>query len=253
MQSNHARATAVGGRALGLALRPRRQRHAAGEPDRQRAARPAARRRGPLRCLARGARAGDGRGGRASSAREGRRPFVIPLGASTPLGAAAYALAVDGAARRRSPRPTSSSTSTSSGGTQAGLIAGCRLHGLETRVIGISADDPAQALAAEIRRILVGLEELLGCARGERWRRADRDRRHASSATATACRRRSRREAIELVRATRSAVPRSDLHGEGDGRADRRVRARRAQRAGDGPLLAHRRTSGSVRVTRRKR
>ena len=95
----------------------------------------------------------------------GRRPFVIPLGASTPLGAAAYAMAVtelltQGAA------PDAIILSTSSGGTQAGLIAGCRLHGLSTRVVGISADDPSPAIAHEVQRILLGMEELLGCAPG---------------------------------------------------------------------------------------
>jgi L-cysteate sulfo-lyase len=97
--------------------------------------------------------------------RVGRRPFVIPLGASTPLGAAAYALAVtelltQGAA------PDAIILSTSSGGTQAGIIAGCRLHGLSTRIVGISADDPSPAIAQEVRRILLGMEELVGCAPG---------------------------------------------------------------------------------------
>ena len=56
--------------------------------------------------------------------------------------------------------------STSSGGTQAGLIAGCRLHGLPTRIVGISADDPSAAIAGEVRRILGGLEALLGMSAG---------------------------------------------------------------------------------------
>ena len=51
---------------------------------------------------------------------------------------------------------------TSSGGTQAGLIAGSVLLGLPTRIIGISADDPAAVIAGEIRRILTDLEVLLG-------------------------------------------------------------------------------------------
>ena len=55
---------------------------------------------------------------------------------------------------------------TSSGGTQAGLVAGCRLHGLATRVIGVSADDPSPMLESEIRRILADLEGLLEVTRG---------------------------------------------------------------------------------------
>ena len=90
----------------------------------------------------------------------GKRPYIIPLGASTPLGAAAFALAV-GELLEQIPPPDIIVTSTSSGGTQAGLVAGCRLHGVATRVIGISADDPAPAIAMTVRRILDGLEELL--------------------------------------------------------------------------------------------
>ena len=51
---------------------------------------------------------------------------------------------------------------TSSGGTQAGLVAGCALAGVRTRVLGISADEPAAALESEIRGILSGLAPLLG-------------------------------------------------------------------------------------------
>ena len=91
---------------------------------------------------------------------KGRRPLVIPLGASTPLGAAAFALAV-GELLAQVPAPDIIVTSTSSGGTQAGLIAGCVLHGITTRVIGVSADDPSASIAAAIRGILDGLERLL--------------------------------------------------------------------------------------------
>jgi len=95
----------------------------------------------------------------------GRRPFVIPLGASTPHGAAAYAKAV-GELLTQMPAPDTIVVSTSSGGTQAGILAGCRLHGLATRIIGVSADDPSPAIAATIRRILEGLETLLGLSAG---------------------------------------------------------------------------------------
>jgi 1-aminocyclopropane-1-carboxylate deaminase/D-cysteine desulfhydrase-like pyridoxal-dependent ACC family enzyme len=95
----------------------------------------------------------------------GRRPFVIPLGASTPHGAAAYAKAV-GELLTQIPAPDVIALSTSSGGTQAGVLAGCRLHGLTTRVVGISADDPSTAIAATIRRILNGLEQLVAAPPG---------------------------------------------------------------------------------------
>src|SRR5262245_26167933 len=102
----------------------------------------------------------------------GRRPFVIPLGASTPLGAAAFALAI-GEMLAQMPAPDVIVTSTSSGGTQAGLVAGCALHGLATRVIGVSADDPAPAISATIRKIVTGLGALLSLDGDELARRAE--------------------------------------------------------------------------------
>ena len=95
----------------------------------------------------------------------GKKPFVIPLGASTPHGAAAYAAAIGELLTQIAP-PDHIVVSTSSGGTQAGIAAGCALRNLPTRVLGISADDPAPAITGEIRRILSGMEELLGTAAG---------------------------------------------------------------------------------------
>jgi 1-aminocyclopropane-1-carboxylate deaminase/D-cysteine desulfhydrase-like pyridoxal-dependent ACC family enzyme len=91
----------------------------------------------------------------------GRRPYVIPIGASTPLGAAAFVHAVTELLEQVAP-PDVIVHSTSSGGTQAGLVAGCALAGIRTRVIGVSADEPADVLATEIRRILSGLADLIG-------------------------------------------------------------------------------------------
>src|SRR5262249_1789093 len=70
----------------------------------------------------------------------GRRPFIVPLGASTPTGALGFARGVAELAAAGH-RPRAIITATSSGGTQAGLIAGAALLGLDTHVIGISADD----------------------------------------------------------------------------------------------------------------
>src|SRR5262249_29077546 len=65
--------------------------------------------------------------------RDGGRPFVTPVGASTPLGALGYVLAV-AELLDQIPAPDVIVHSTSSGGTQAGLVAGCRLLGLSTRI-----------------------------------------------------------------------------------------------------------------------
>src|SRR5687768_3749934 len=102
----------------------------------------------------------------------GRRPYVIPLGASTPLGAAGFALGIQ-EVLASGLRPDAIVHSTSSGGTQAGLIAGCALFGLKARVAGISADDPSAALAATVRGIVESLAERLGGSRASLG--ADRD------------------------------------------------------------------------------
>lgn len=91
----------------------------------------------------------------------GRRPVIIPLGASTPHGALGYLSAV-GELVGQGAVPDVIVHACSSGGTSAGILAGCRLHGLATRVIGFSADDPPAAVESEIRAILAGLEPLLG-------------------------------------------------------------------------------------------
>ena len=95
---------------------------------------------------------------------EGRSPYEVPLGASTPLGAAAFALAV-GELIAQLPRgvlPDIIVHASSSGGTQAGLTAGCALHGLPTRVIGISADDAASSIETVVRGIISGLGAMIG-------------------------------------------------------------------------------------------
>ena len=92
----------------------------------------------------------------------GARPYVIPLGASTPLGAAAFVGAISELAGQIDP-PDVIVHASSSGGTQAGLVAGCALAGWPTRVIGISADESAASLEATVRGLLAGLATLLDC------------------------------------------------------------------------------------------
>lgn len=91
---------------------------------------------------------------------QGRRPYVIPIGASTPLGAAAFVRAVHELLAQIDP-PDIIVHSSSSGGTQAGLAAGLALAGVRTRVIGISADETARDLSHTVRTIIGGLPQLL--------------------------------------------------------------------------------------------
>jgi len=92
--------------------------------------------------------------------RDGRRPYEIPVGGSTPIGALGYVDAmlelVD-----QGVLPAVIVHATSSGGTQAGLVAACRLLRLPTRVIGVSADDRIAAIRAQIDMNIEGIARLL--------------------------------------------------------------------------------------------
>lgn len=92
--------------------------------------------------------------------REGHRPYPVPLGASTPLGALGFARAI-GEVLLQGITPTVIVHAGSSGGTQAGLVAGCRLHDLSTRVVSVSADEPALVIRQTVGEIVRGIGELL--------------------------------------------------------------------------------------------
>jgi D-cysteine desulfhydrase family pyridoxal phosphate-dependent enzyme len=163
LQSNHARVTAATAAKLGMqaVLVVNSER---GEP-------PSRLRANALLDRLLGARViyVDSRDGRVAAMREaaerltaeGRRVFEIPIGGSTPLGSVAYLHAVVELLEQMSP-PDVIVHATSSGGTQAGLVAACRLLGLSTRVVGIAADGPTQQIQSQIRANVDGIAELLG-------------------------------------------------------------------------------------------
>jgi L-cysteate sulfo-lyase len=91
----------------------------------------------------------------------GRRPYEIPIGASVPLGALGFVHAMLELLDQMPP-PDAIVHATSSGGTQAGLVAACRLLRLPTRVVGISADEPSADLQSQVRTIVAGIGELVG-------------------------------------------------------------------------------------------
>ncbi len=95
-------------------------------------------------------------------AAEGRKAYVIPLGASVPLGALGFVRAAEElAARTRDIDYIYHSSS--SGGTQAGLDAGLRLCGMEsTRIVGVSPDDSSESIATHVAEIATGVAALLG-------------------------------------------------------------------------------------------
>ena len=93
----------------------------------------------------------------------GYRPYLIPYGGSNALGAAAYALAVRELMAQMAGMTFDAVVfATSSGGTQAGLVAGARLFGLHAQIVGISVDEPASILAPRVARLAEAALDLLG-------------------------------------------------------------------------------------------
>jgi D-cysteine desulfhydrase family pyridoxal phosphate-dependent enzyme len=77
---------------------------------------------------------------------EGRRPFLVPVGASDEIGAPGFVAAMEELAAQlseRSLRIDRVVVASSSFGTQAGMCAGARLLGLPFVVAGIAIDAPA--------------------------------------------------------------------------------------------------------------
>jgi 1-aminocyclopropane-1-carboxylate deaminase/D-cysteine desulfhydrase-like pyridoxal-dependent ACC family enzyme len=92
---------------------------------------------------------------------DGRKPYRIPYGGSSPLGAAAYALAMAELLQQHADFDRIV-FATSSGGTQAGLIAGARIHGYSGRITGISVDQPTPTLQAKVATLAGETARLLG-------------------------------------------------------------------------------------------
>jgi D-cysteine desulfhydrase family pyridoxal phosphate-dependent enzyme len=97
---------------------------------------------------------------------EGKKVAVIPIGASIPLGALGFVRAVEETKSRLEAIDTRIDYvfhSSSSGGTQAGIVAGCQLFDWRgVKVVGVSSDDPAASISAEVGKIIRGVGEALG-------------------------------------------------------------------------------------------
>jgi D-cysteine desulfhydrase family pyridoxal phosphate-dependent enzyme len=92
---------------------------------------------------------------------ESLRPCLVPYGGSSPLGASAYAAALEEALGQCS-SPDWIVFASSSGGTQAGMVAGARLLGYSGKILGISVELPAAELRAKVARLASDVCALLG-------------------------------------------------------------------------------------------
>jgi D-cysteine desulfhydrase len=87
---------------------------------------------------------------------DGRRPYPLPRGGATAVGAIGYAYAARELAEqcnRAGIQPETVVVATGSGGTQAGLVAGRVGFGLGWQLIGASVSRPAAPLADQILQI----------------------------------------------------------------------------------------------------
>jgi D-cysteine desulfhydrase family pyridoxal phosphate-dependent enzyme len=91
----------------------------------------------------------------------GRRPYLIPLGASNAVGALGYAFAFD-ELMEQAVNPDWIVFASSSGGTQAGLALGARRAGWKGKVLGISIDQPEDDLQRVVAGIATEASERLG-------------------------------------------------------------------------------------------
>ncbi len=83
----------------------------------------------------------------------GRRPYLITYGGSDPVGATGYVLALEelyGQVRARGIALDAIVFASSSGGTQAGLVVGAWQLGWDVPILGISIDEPAERLRANV-------------------------------------------------------------------------------------------------------
>ncbi len=96
-----------------------------------------------------------------SARSDDRRPYLIPYGGSNPLGACAYAAAMQEFLAQNIPVDRIVLAS-SSGGTQAGLIVGARLMHNPVLITGISVDPKAAPLKKKIAELAMQIGELLG-------------------------------------------------------------------------------------------
>ncbi len=100
----------------------------------------------------------------------GRRPFLIPLGASTPTGTLGYVTAFEEFAAQGLEADWIVIAS-SSAGTQAGLVLGARRVGWNGKILGVSIDQPADELQQRVAELASQAADRLDDA----WRIAPED------------------------------------------------------------------------------
>lgn len=97
----------------------------------------------------------------ASLASQGRRPYSIPRGGSTAVGAAGFAVAAVELAAQLDESPAFVGLAVGSGGSCAGLLAGLAVVGRECPVLGISVSRPPAEISSRIAELADGCARML--------------------------------------------------------------------------------------------
>jgi L-cysteate sulfo-lyase len=97
--------------------------------------------------------------------RAGLRPYVIPLGGSTPVGATGYVVAMEELKSQLDGlglQVDAIILPTGSGGTQAGMLVGARALGFAGQIVGISVFAESSAMLPILRELVPSTAEFLG-------------------------------------------------------------------------------------------
>jgi len=98
----------------------------------------------------------------------GKRPYIIPLGGSNPIGAVGYIAGIEEISKQCVPMGIAFDYivhASGSAGTQAGLLAGVKAYDLPISIIGISVSRPRERLAREVYELCQGTLLHAGIAR----------------------------------------------------------------------------------------
>jgi D-cysteine desulfhydrase family pyridoxal phosphate-dependent enzyme len=91
----------------------------------------------------------------------GKKPYLVPYGGSSPVGALGYAFAMEELVGQ-DVKPDWIVFGTSSGGTHAGLTLGKRIFGYQGEILGISIDESEKWLKNHVSALASDSSELLG-------------------------------------------------------------------------------------------
>lgn len=98
----------------------------------------------------------------------GKRPYIIPLGGSNPIGAMGYIAGIEEISKQGEAMGITFDYivhASGSAGTQAGLLAGVKAYDLPVSVVGISVSRPRERLTREVYELCQGTLHHAGIAR----------------------------------------------------------------------------------------